>query len=77
LRDAPAARHHGQGIPMPHRLVFMGTPDFAVPTLVEMVGRGYDVVAVYTRAPRASGRGMATNPSPVEREARRFANPEL
>jgi methionyl-tRNA formyltransferase len=62
---------------MPHRLVFMGTPDFAVPTLVETIGRAYDVVAVYTRAPRASGRGMATNPSPVEREARRFASPVL
>jgi len=54
------------------RLVFMGTPDFAVPTLSEIVGRGHDVVAVYTRAPKPAGRGMDLQPSPVEREARRF-----
>ena len=54
------------------RLVFMGTPDFAVPTLVEIVGRGHDVVAVYTRAPKPAGRGMEPRPSPVEREARRL-----
>jgi methionyl-tRNA formyltransferase len=57
---------------MPLRLVFMGTPDFAVPTLSEIVGRGHEVVAVYTRAPKPAGRGMALTPSPVEREARRF-----
>ena len=54
------------------RLVFMGTPDFAVPTLVEIVGRGHDVMAVYTRAPKPAGRGMEPRPSPVEREARRL-----
>ena len=43
---------------MPLRLIFMGTPDFAVPTLVELVGRGHDVVAVYTRAPKPAGRGL-------------------
>ena len=37
------------------RLVFMGTPDFAVPTLIEIVGRGHEVVAVYTRAPSPPG----------------------
>ena len=62
---------------MPLRLIFMGTPDFAVPTLVEIVGRGHEVVAVYTRAPRPAGRGMALTPSPVEREARRFGLPVL
>jgi methionyl-tRNA formyltransferase len=60
---------------MPLRLVFMGTPDFAVPTLIELVGRGYGVAAVYTRAPKPAGRGMELQPSPVEREARRFALP--
>jgi methionyl-tRNA formyltransferase len=59
------------------RLVFMGTPEFAVPTLVEIIGRGHDVAAVYTRAPRPAGRGMAPQPSPVEREARRFGLPVL
>lgn len=56
---------------MPLRLVFMGTPDFAVPTLAAIVGRGHEVAAVYTRAPQPAGRGMELRPSPVEREARR------
>jgi methionyl-tRNA formyltransferase len=59
------------------RLVFMGTPDFAVPTLLEIVGRGHEVVAAYTRAPRPAGRGLALQPSPVEQEARRFGIPVL
>src|SRR5438034_779383 len=63
---------------MPLRIVFMGTADFAVPTLVELVGRGHEVVAVYTRAPKPAGRrGLDLTPSPVEREARRFALPLL
>ena len=57
---------------MPLRLVFMGTPDFAVPTLAAIIGSGHDVAAVYTRAPQPAGRGMELRPSPVEREARRF-----
>ncbi len=58
---------------MPLRLIFMGTPDFAVPTLVELHGRGHDVAAVYTRAAKPGGRrGLDLVPSPVEREARRF-----
>jgi methionyl-tRNA formyltransferase len=63
---------------MPLCIVFMGTADFAVPTLVELVGRGHEVVAVYTRAPKPAGRrGLDVTPSPVEREARRFALPLL
>ena len=54
------------------RLIFMGTPEFAVPTLIEIVGRGHEVAAVYTRAPKPAGRGMDLQPTPVEREARRF-----
>ena len=57
---------------MPLRLIFMGTPDFAVPTLVEIVGRGHEVVAVYSRAPKPAGRGMAEQLTPVAREAGRF-----
>jgi methionyl-tRNA formyltransferase len=57
---------------LPLRLVFMGTPDFAVPTLLELIGAGHDVVAVYTRAPRPAGRGMDLRESPVAREATRF-----
>src|SRR2546423_3081456 len=57
---------------MPLRLIFMGTPNFAVPTLVEIVGRGHEIAAVYTRASKPAGRGMELQPTPVEREARRF-----
>jgi methionyl-tRNA formyltransferase len=62
---------------MPLRLVFMGTPDFAVPTLTEIVGRGHEVAAVYTRAARPAGRGMELKPSPIEREALRLRLPVL
>jgi methionyl-tRNA formyltransferase len=63
-------RAHGKRMPL--RLVFMGTPDFAVPTLAAIIARGHEVVAVYTRAPQPAGRGMELRPSPVEREARRL-----
>jgi methionyl-tRNA formyltransferase len=59
------------------RIVFMGTPDFAVPTLSEIVGQGHDVVAVYTRPPAAAGRGMELKPSPVHAMADRFGLPVL
>jgi methionyl-tRNA formyltransferase len=62
-------------VPLPLRLTFMGTPDFAVPTLVEIVGRGHEVIAVYTRAAKPAGRGMEPKPTPVEREARRLGLP--
>jgi methionyl-tRNA formyltransferase len=55
----------------------MGTPDFAVPTLTEIVGSGHEVVAVYTRAPQPAGRGMELRPSPVEQRARQFGFPVL
>ncbi|WP_420391800.1 methionyl-tRNA formyltransferase [Acuticoccus sp.] len=47
------------------RLVFMGTPPFAVPTLMEAVGQGHEVAAVYTQPPRPAGRGMAERRSAV------------
>jgi methionyl-tRNA formyltransferase len=60
------------------RLIFMGTPDFALPALTELVGRGYDIAAVYTRPPKAGGRrGLDLQPTPVEREARHFGLPVL
>src|SRR5581483_901447 len=56
----------------------MGTPDFAVPTLVELAGGGHDIAAVYTRAPKPAGRrGLETIPSPVAREAERLKLPIL
>src|SRR6185437_7883906 len=54
------------------RLIFMGTPDFAVPTLVALAAAGHDIAAVYTRAAKPAGRGMELQPTPVEREARRL-----
>ncbi len=57
------------------RLVFMGTPEFAVPTLAEIVSAGHEVVAVYTRAPQPAGRGMPERPSPIAREAKRLKIP--
>lgn len=57
------------------RLVFMGTPDFAVPTLTEIVAGGHDVVGVYTRAPASAGRGMTLRVSPVQRAAERLGLP--
>ena len=62
---------------MPLRLVFMGTPEFAVPTLVEIAGSGHEIVAVYTRAPQPAGRGLAPRANPVAREAERFGLPIL
>jgi methionyl-tRNA formyltransferase len=47
------------------RIVFMGTPDFAVPTLRAILAAGHQVAAVYTRAPQPAGRGMAERRSPV------------
>jgi methionyl-tRNA formyltransferase len=54
------------------RIVFMGTPDFAVPTLTELAGGGGEIVAVYTRAPKTAGRGMAERRSPVHEAAERL-----
>jgi methionyl-tRNA formyltransferase len=55
------------------RLIFMGTPDFAVATLVELAARGHEIAAVYTRPPKPAGRGMDVQRTPVEQEARRLA----
>jgi methionyl-tRNA formyltransferase len=57
------------------RLIFMGTPDFAVPTLLELVAHGHEVAAVYTRVAKPAGRGMKLQPSPVEIEATRLGIP--
>jgi methionyl-tRNA formyltransferase len=62
---------------MPLRLIFMGTPDFAVPTLLELVAHGHEIAAVYTRAAKPAGRGMKLQPTPVGQEARRLGIPVL
>jgi methionyl-tRNA formyltransferase len=61
---------------LPLRLVFMGTPDFAVPTLVELAGAGHQIVAVYSQPPRPAGRrGLELTPTPIAREANRLGIP--
>ena len=57
------------------RLVFMGTPEFAVPTLDAIAGTDHKIAAVYTRPPRPAGRGMAVQASPIADEAERFGLP--
>ena len=59
------------------RIVFMGTPDFAVPTLSEIVSAGHAVVAAYTRAPKPSGRGQGERRSAVHTAAEGFSIPVL
>lgn len=51
------------------RIVFMGTPDFAVPTLAALHDAAHDIAAVYTQPPRPAGRGKKLQPSPVQVEA--------
>ena len=51
------------------RIIFMGTPDFAVPVLQALVDHGHDVAAVYCQPPRRAGRGKALSPSPAQRRA--------
>ena len=59
------------------RTIFMGTPDFAVPTLSALLGHGHEIVACYSRAPAPAGRGMALRLSPVHQAAERFGIPVL
>lgn len=58
---------------MPLRVIFMGTPEFSVPTLRAIGDAGHEISAVYTQPPRAAGRrGLELTPSPVQREAERL-----
>lgn len=58
---------------MPLRVIFMGTPDFSVPTLAAIAAAGHEVACVYTQPPRPAGRrGLELTPSPVQREAERL-----
>ncbi len=51
------------------RVVFMGTPDFAVPALDALTGAGHEIVAVYCQPPRPAGRGKKDRPTPVHARA--------
>jgi len=58
------------------RIIFMGAPEFAAPTLLEIIQQGHEVAAVYTRAPKPAGRrGLETTKTPVHRIAERFSIP--
>ena len=59
------------------RIIFMGTPEFSVPTLAEILAAGHDVVAVYSQPPRPAGRGMADRKSPVHVHAESCGLPVL
>ena len=48
------------------KLVFMGTPDFAVVTLKALIAAGHEIAAVYSQPPRPAGRGQSLRPSPVQ-----------
>jgi methionyl-tRNA formyltransferase len=50
-------------------LAFLGTPDFAVPTLAELIAQGHEIAAVYSQPPRPKGRGLSLEKSPVHRFA--------
>ena len=57
------------------RIIFMGTPDFAVPALRALHAAGHEVACVYTQPPRPAGRGKKLMPSPVQVEAERLGLP--
>lgn len=54
------------------RIAFMGTPDFAVPTLDALAAAGHEIAAVYSQPPRPAGRGKGLKPSPVHERAERL-----
>lgn len=58
-----------KGLEEKMRIIFMGTPDFAVPSLNALVEAGHDVVAVYSQPPRPAGRGKTVMPTPVHQRA--------
>lgn len=59
------------------RVIFMGTPQFAVPTLSEIAGAGHEIAAVYTQPARPAGRGMEARKSPVQVFAESLGVPVL
>src|SRR4029453_15759022 len=62
---------------MPLRLIFMGTPEFAVPSLLELAAHGHEIAAVYPRAPKPGGRGTKLHTTTIERAAPPLGIPVL
>lgn len=64
MTPPPTSRaDNGQRTPL--RLVFMGTPDFAVPALAALIDAGHEILCAYSQPPRRAGRGQKERPSPV------------
>ncbi len=59
------------------KIIFMGTPEFALPSLNALVAAGHDVCAVYSQPPRRAGRGKALTPSPVHKRAEALGIPSI
>jgi len=59
------------------RIVFMGTPEFAVPSLKKLVESGHDIVGVVTQPDRPKGRGLRLAISPIKKEAQHFGIPVI
>lgn len=57
------------------RIIFMGTPDFSVPCLSELLGAGHEIACVYSQPPRAAGRGQKDRLSPVHAHAEQSGLP--
>jgi methionyl-tRNA formyltransferase len=64
MKDQPRER-----LPSFPKIIFMGTPDFAVPSLRALVEHGHNILAVVTQPDRPKGRGRNLTPSPVKRVA--------
>jgi len=63
------------------KIVFMGTPEFSIPTLDRLIKKDFDIVKVYTQPPKRSKRGQQVNPSPIEDFCKKnnlsFRNPKI
>ena len=57
------------------RIIFMGTPNFAIPALTRLIASAHEVIAVYSQPPRPSGRGMKLTASPVQQLAEQHSIP--
>ena len=79
VRMKKLKKREGAGLspaPAAMRLVFMGTPDFAVPALDALAAGGHEIACVYSQPPRPAGRGQQPRPSPVAgARPRRSASP--
>ena len=57
------------------KIVFLGSADFSVPTLLKLIEAGHEIVCIYSQPPRRSGRGKRVNPTPVHEMALKFGIP--